>query len=136
MSAPSSRQIFAFSGLPTVVATRAPRAVAIWMAVVPMPLPPPCTSSRSPAWRPPTITTFDHTVHVGLHQPAGLDEIDALGHRRDQTRRHGDQLGVPAAGEEGADLVADRERRHAVTQAATSPEHSSPRMSVAPGGGW
>ena len=51
-----------------------------------------------------------------LHQAAGLDEVGALGYRRDLTRGHGDQLGVPAAREQGADLVADSERRHTVTQ--------------------
>ena len=41
-----------------------PEAVAIWMAVVPMPLAPPCTSIRWPVSRPPTMTMFDQTVHV------------------------------------------------------------------------
>ncbi len=40
------------SSLPAVTMTFAPSALASWIAVTPMPLEPPCTSSHSPAFKP------------------------------------------------------------------------------------
>ena len=61
-SAPSSRHRASFSGLPAVAITRAPSAFVSWIANVPMPPAPPWTRNVSPARRPATIITFDHTV--------------------------------------------------------------------------
>ena len=47
-SAPRSRQAWHFSALPAVVNTRAPKALASWIAVVPMPLEPPTTRTVRP----------------------------------------------------------------------------------------
>ena len=47
-SAPSSRHLASLAAEPAVHATRAPSARPTWMAIVPMPLAPPCTSSVSP----------------------------------------------------------------------------------------
>ena len=57
-----------------------------------------------------------------------------VGHRHHLAGRDGDLVGVPAAGEQGADLVArPRARRRRSPTAATVPLHSRPRMSEAPG---
>ena len=51
-----------FSSEPTVVMTRAPKAVASWIAVVPMPEEPPWISTVSPAFKPPRSNTLCQTV--------------------------------------------------------------------------
>ena len=50
------------SSLPAVTITVAPSALASWIAVTPMPLVPPCTSSVSPGCRRARSNTFDQTV--------------------------------------------------------------------------
>ena len=52
----------AFRSDPTVTAIFTPRWFAIWIAAVPIPDPPPWTSSHSPASIRPRPTMFDHTV--------------------------------------------------------------------------
>ena len=47
-----------------MVNTRAPYAAASWIANVPMPPAPPCTSSVSSGRRPAIMKTLDHTVHA------------------------------------------------------------------------
>ena len=47
-SAPCARQAAHFSSLPAVTITVTPKALASWIAVTPMPLDPPWTSSVSP----------------------------------------------------------------------------------------
>src|SRR5665647_25789 len=69
-SAPSSAQRRARSGPPAVAITRAPRAAAIWIAVVPMPPEPPCTSRVSPARRRAAATIVDHTVQTASGRAA------------------------------------------------------------------
>ena len=46
-------------GYAAVVNTRAPNAFASWIAVVPIPLDPPCTRNRSPAFNPPRMNTLE-----------------------------------------------------------------------------
>ena len=62
ISAPSSRQASSLAALPAVTATWAPISRASWMAMVPMPLDPPCTSSVWPGCRLAVMKTLDHTV--------------------------------------------------------------------------
>ena len=50
--------------VPAVVNTRAPARAASWMAMVPMPLDPPCTRKQSPRRSPACMNTFDQTVLV------------------------------------------------------------------------
>ena len=64
MSAPSSRQRASFCAEPAVQATVAPYALPSWIAIVPIPLPPPCTSSVSPAASRATMKTLAYTVHA------------------------------------------------------------------------
>ncbi len=63
-SAPSSRQRASFCADPAVQATRAPKALPSWIAIVPIPLLPPCTSSVSPAASPAVWKTLAYTVHA------------------------------------------------------------------------
>ena len=51
-----------FSAEPAVAITLAPNALASWMAVVPMPLVPPCTRNHSPAASRPRSNTLFQTV--------------------------------------------------------------------------
>ena len=69
-SAPSETQTRHFSSLPAVVKTVAPNARASWIAVVPMPLVPPCTRKRSPAARCPSWKTLAQTVKKVSGMPA------------------------------------------------------------------
>ena len=50
------------SAEPAVAITLAPNALASWIAVVPMPLVPPCTRNHSPAASRPRSNTLFHTV--------------------------------------------------------------------------
>ena len=61
-SAPRARQACALAADPAVAKTRAPRAWASWIAVVPMPEEPPCTRKLSPARRRPRPKTLVQTV--------------------------------------------------------------------------
>ena len=63
-SAPSAAQASSFSLDPAVTAVRTPIARAIWIAIVPMPEPPPWTSSHSPCRRRAVITRLLHTVQA------------------------------------------------------------------------
>src|SRR5213594_2817052 len=61
-SAPSLRQASHFPAEPAVVITLAPSALANWIAAVPIPDEPPCTSSVSPDLRPPRSKVLYQTV--------------------------------------------------------------------------
>ena len=96
-----------FSAEPAVAITLAPNALASWIAVVPMPLVPPCTRNHSPAVEPPALE------HVVPHREEGLGH----GRRRAPCRaRPGSAAppaprrcvcGVAAAVDQRAHLVAD-----------------------------
>ena len=58
----------------------------------------------------------DRAGHLG--QGGGGDELHARGHRQQLPRRDGDPLGVPAAGEQRAHLVAHRPAGHALADLA------------------
>jgi len=61
-SAPKAKQAWHLSSLPAVTITVAPAALAIWMAVTPMPLEPPWINKVSPACKRPRSNTLLHTV--------------------------------------------------------------------------
>jgi hypothetical protein len=52
------------AAVPAVVNTRAPARAASWIAMVPMPLEPPCTRKFSPLCSRASRNTFDQTVQV------------------------------------------------------------------------
>ena len=68
------------SAEPAVAMTLAPKALPSWMAVVPMPLEPPCTRSHSPAASRPRSNTLFQTVKkvsgtaaaLIMSRPAGI----------------------------------------------------------------
>ncbi|MNV81913.1 hypothetical protein D3C71_1756100 [compost metagenome] len=60
--APSARQLSHLASVPAVTITFAPQARASWIAVTPMPLLPPCTSSVSPGCSAPRWNTLLQTV--------------------------------------------------------------------------
>ncbi len=79
MSAPSSLQRASFSGPPAVTATVAPAALASWIAIVPIPLEPPCTSTVSPGRTWATMNRFDHTVHATSGSAAAVTRSTPAG---------------------------------------------------------
>ena len=82
------------------------------------------------------MNTLDHTVQATSGSAAAGDEVDPGRDRHQLAGRDRDQLGVPAAGEQRAHLVADRPPPSTPSpSAATVPLHSRPRTSDAPGGG-
>ena len=60
--APSAATSSRLSGLRTVAVTRAPTLLPSWIAAVPTPPAPPCTSSRSPACRPACVKSASCAV--------------------------------------------------------------------------
>ena len=65
--------------VPAVVNTRAPKLCANWIAIVPIPLLPPCTSNVSPGCRPPMSKTIDQTVQVTSGSAAASTSDTPLG---------------------------------------------------------
>ena len=127
-SAPSAAHCSSLSAEPAVVITRAPRAAASWIAIEPMPPAPPCTRNHSSRRRPPIMNTFDQTVHATSGRLAAVLEGHPGGHRHHLARGADDPLGVPAARQQRAALVADAPAGHAVADgrdgaAALEPEH-------------
>ena len=117
-SAPSSRQTSSLAAVPAVVNTRAPARAASWMAIVPMPLEPPCTRKASPAPQPGQQEDVRPDGAGDLGQRRGGGQLDAGGPGQQLPRRDGDPLGVAAAGEQRAHLVADRPAGHALADLA------------------
>ena len=136
-SAPRATQAAHFSAEPAVAKTRAPKARASWMAVVPMPLAPPWTRSDSPGGEP---AALEHVV-PDREEGLGQGRRPRPGRGRWGTGRHcGDRrravLGVAAARDERADLLADGAGSVTPAPSATTvPATSRPGMSDAPGGG-
>ena len=89
-----------------VVITRAPRAVASWMANVPMPLAPPWTSRVSRLCSRPSWNTLDHTVQATSGSAAASTRLTPFGTGRQCAGVDRDPLRVAAAGQQGAHLVA------------------------------
>ena len=77
------------------------------MAVTPMPLEPPCTSSVSPFCRRPRSNTLLQTVKKVSGSEAASTTLQPFGHRQALRHRRHAQFGIAAAGEQSADLVAD-----------------------------
>ena len=67
----------------------------------------------------------DRAGHLG--QRGGVDQVDAGRHRQQLPGRHGHPLGVPAAGQQRADLARPPpSRSRPAPTALITPEHSSP----------
>lgn len=118
-----------------MTATLAPTALASWIAMVPMPLAPPCTSSVSPGRSWETMKTLDQTVQTtsgraaavfrptpagtGSSWPAGTATFSAYPPPDSRA-----QTSSPTAHPETPEPIA-----------AIRPEHSRPGYGEAPGGG-
>jgi len=118
-----------------VTITFEPRECASCTAIVPIPPPPPCTRTVSSGRSPAIMNKFDHTVAAtsgsapavtrsmplgtGISWPAGTSTFSAYPPPESsaQTSSPTAQPSTPGP------------------TAATTPEHSSPRTSLAPGGG-
>ncbi len=81
-SAPSERAWAALSGPRPVVITRAPAALAIWMAVTPIPEVPPWMRQVSPGWRCPMSNRFAQTVKTVSGRDAASTKPRPLGMAR------------------------------------------------------
>ena len=99
-------------------ATRAPKALPSWIAIVPMPLLPPCTSSVSPAASPASWKTLAYTVQAVSGNAAASVTLHPRGQRQHLPRRHHHLLGVTAAGQQRAHLVTRPPVRDAVADGA------------------
>ena len=78
-SAPWATQAAHLSSLPAVTMTVTPKALARWMAVTPMPLDPPCTSSVSPRFSRAFWNTFCQTVKKVSGSAAASMSLKPLG---------------------------------------------------------
>ncbi len=76
-----------------------------------------------------SMKTLDQTVHATSGSAAASTRTTPAGTGSSCPAGTAHLLGVAAAGEQGAHLVADRPARDALAEAATSPLHSSPGYS-------
>ena len=93
----------------TVATTRAPAARPSWMAAVPTPPAPPCTSSRSPGRRPAWLKSASCAVVKTSGSPPACGPVEPLGHRHRGALVHQGQLGVAASAHDRHHPVALRE---------------------------
>ena len=108
--------------------------MAIWIAVVPMPLDPPCTSSHSPGFKPAALEHIVPDGEEGLGQRGGLDHAGRAGPAGARSPARA-VFGIAAAAHERADPVAELEARHAGAERYDLAGDLEPGMSEAPGGG-
>ena len=87
--------------------TRAPRAAASWIAVVPMPEVPPWTRKVSPACRRPRPKTLVQTVKKVSQSAAGRAHVERARHRQRVVLVGQRVFGIAAAGQQRGDRVAD-----------------------------
>ena len=106
-SAPRSRQAAAFPA-EHVTATRAPMALAIWIAAVPTPDAPAWTSAQRPLVRPPCTTRASHAVRNTSGTAAASASVEPGRHRQRLPGVRDDLLGVAPAGLDAHHGVADR----------------------------
>ena len=97
-----------------VAMTRAPAALAIWMAVTPMPLVAPWISRVSPAFSAAGLEDIGEDGADGLGQGGGLDQVEAGGDGQGVAGVDDGVVGIAAAAQQGADPVAEPPARDAV----------------------
>ena len=110
------RQRSRFAAEPAVHSTRAPSRFATWIACVPMPEAPPCTRNVSPSRRCAELADVGPDRAGDLRQRGGLHQRQPGRDRQQLAGRDGDPLGVPAAAEQRAHLVADLPAGDAVAE--------------------
>ena len=95
------------SALPAVAKTVAPKALASWIAVTPMPEVPPWISTVSPARQPAMAEQIGPDGEVGLRQGGGAQRVVAGGPGQRLRLGRRAVFGIGAAIGQRADLVAD-----------------------------
>ena len=116
----------------TVAVTRAPAARASWIAAVPTPPAPPCTSSRSPGRSSACTKTASCAVVKTSGRPPAAGQSSTSRDRHQQALVHGRQLGLRAAADDRHHAVPHREALgpwRVRPSATTSPASSIPGMS-------
>ena len=121
-------------GVPAVANTRAPRAVASWIAVVPIPLVPPWTSTSVAGLAATPIEQIGPDREKGFGIASGLDRRAPWGPA--SQRRRGDRiLGIAPPASSAVTLSPSARPTHPGPSATTSPAISRPGISEAPAGG-
>src|ERR1039457_1702933 len=133
-SAPRRSQARHFSSLPAVANTVAPNARASWIAVLPMPLVPPCTRMLSPAVRCPSWKTLAQTVKKVSGMPAASCMEIPRGAGRHCTPGARQYSAYPPPGTSAQTRSPSRQPESGAA-AAMVPATSNPRTGDVPGGG-
>src|ERR1051325_823048 len=105
-SAPCARHRSHFSFEPAVTITRRPASLPSVVAAVPTPLPPPWTSSVSPALARASSNTLRNAVRNTSGIAPASSFAQRVGHAHGRAVMHHDLLGVAAAGEQGHGALA------------------------------
>ena len=95
--------------------------------MVPIPEPPPWTSSTSPGWMLAVMKTLDQTVQVTSGNAAASSRLTPAG-TGSSGRRVRRPLRIPTAGKQGTDLVADGPVVDAVAQLLDAAAHLETRV--------
>ena len=101
---------------PAVAITLAPKALASWIAVVPIPDVPPWTSSVSPAMSPPRWKTLCQTVKKVSGSAAASTIERPVGNGQRVALMDGDIFGIAAAGHQRHHRIANLEPRRAAAE--------------------
>ena len=134
-SAPSSATCSRSCSSRTVAVTRAPAAAPSWIAAVPTPPAPPCTSRRSPGRSRAWVKIASWAVVNTSGSPPAARPVEAVGDRHQLALVHDGQLRLRAAADDRHHPLAPREARRPGPSAATSPASSMPGMSCGEPGG-
>ena len=108
-SAPSAATCSRSSSLRTVAVTRAPAARASWIAAVPTPPAPPCTSSRSPGRSSACVKSASWAVVKTSGRPPAAGQSSAAGNRHQLALVHDRELRLAAAADDRHHALAERE---------------------------
>ena len=103
---PSAATCSRSSSRRTVAVTRAPAARASWIAAVPTPPAPPCTSRRSPGRSPACVKSASWAVVKTSGSPPAAGQSSAVGHGHQLALVHDRQLGLGAAADDRHHAVA------------------------------
>ncbi len=118
-----------------MASTCAPIAVPYWMAKVPMPLPPPCTSSVCPASSRASCRTFDQTVQATSGSPAASTRSTPAGTGSSCPAGTATFSAYPPPVSSAQTSSPTRQPVTSAPRALITPEHSSPGYGDAPFGG-
>jgi hypothetical protein len=118
-----------------VTKTRPPAARTIWIAAVPMPLPPPCTRTVPPAGNSASQNTDSCTVTKTSGTAAASASVSRSGTRITSPGSATTSSAYPPPGRSAMTRSPVFQPRTRAPTSLTSPAHSSPRIGDAPAGG-